>query len=285
MNTESQGPAARPWLLFASQQALLFVSALAFLHLVRRLTGHTLHGMQDRIGPLEALAVLLLYAAHLLLTVAMYRRARRGAAQPLGIGLSLRRAVDFMVGMLLAFALCAWPWLIGLARGSARVTQSVWTLPTPIDGWQVCFWLMLGLIVNSIVEETTNRAFPMRLWSERSLWFRLIVPSLVFAALHLADEPFEAHAFATRTLAGVTLSLAYAATGNIWLAAGVHAGMNYSSLWHAGLWHAGSWVALAGRPLVHEDAGELGLALFTVAAYALSHARAPQRGSAPASLP
>lgn len=98
------------------------------------------------------------------------------------------------------------------------------------------------------MEETANRAFPMRLWQERPLLFRLVVPSIFFAALHLADEQFSFERMAVLLLAGVVQSLAYALTGNIWLTSGVHAGANSASFSLSGLWHAGAVLTVVGRP-------------------------------------
>ena len=46
---------------------------------------------------------------------------------------------------------------------------------------------------------------------------------------------------------GVTQALAYALTGNIWLASGLHAGANVASFIPTGLWHAGAVIALVGQ--------------------------------------
>ena len=76
------------------------------------------------------------------------------------------------------------------------------------------------------MEETANRAFPMRLWQHRSLLFRVLVPSIFFAAIHFAGEEVSFERSGVLLIAGITSSLAYALTGNIWLASGLHAGAN-----------------------------------------------------------
>ena len=68
----------------------------------------------------------------------------------------------------------------------------------------------------------------MRLWAHRPLWQRALLPSLAFALLHLADEPFRLDALVYRTVAGVSFSLAYALRGHVWLAAGLHTGLNFA---------------------------------------------------------
>ena len=98
------------------------------------------------------------------------------------------------------------------------------------------------------MEEITNRAFPIRLWEHRSLLFRILVPSVIFALLHLADESFSFERIAVLIFAGIIQSLAYLLTGNIWFASGMHAGANFASFSVTGLWHAGAIVALTGEP-------------------------------------
>ena len=100
------------------------------------------------------------------------------------------------------------------------------------------------------MEETANRAFPMRLWERRSHWFRLLVPSVFFAVIHLADEQFSFERFSILLVAAVVQGLAYALTGNIWLTSGVHAGANWAAFSVSGLWHAGAVVSVTGQPSI-----------------------------------
>ncbi len=257
---------ARPWLIFALQQGLILASAIAFLRTVRALTGHTIHGAAVTIGLVEALGVLAMYGLHVALTLWLYRRTKPLGAAPLGFGLTSRRAGELALGALVAFVLYGWPWVVALATGQARVVDDFTQHPLQTPPLQVGFWLVL-LVINSAVEELTNRAFPMRLLVGRKLWLRCLLPSLVFALAHLADEPFRLGAFASRTLSGVTLSMAYAATGNIWLAAGVHTGINYATIWHVGSWHSGSLVRLEGAPVVGEELVDVGCAAIAILAY------------------
>ncbi len=260
--------ALRPCLFFALQQSLIFASAVVFLRAVRWLTGHTLHGAVDAVGPVEAIGVLLMYGLHLGLTVWLFRRAKGPLAGPLGLAWSPRRGADFVLGAGLAFALCGWPWLVALATGEAHIADTLARQGASVHAAQIAFWLG-ALVVNSLVEEAASRAFPMRLWAGRGLWLRAFVPSLLFAALHLADEPFRAGAFASRTLAGLSFSLAYAATGSIWLGAGLHTGVNYAIIWRQGSWHAGSLVKVEGRPVLSDELVSIACGLLAVGAYLL----------------
>jgi hypothetical protein len=65
-------------------------------------------------------------------------------------------------------------------------------------------------LANAVLEEITNRAFPMMLWRHRSLAFRMFVPSVFFTAQHLVDEPFDLARFVYLISLGVVFSAAFA---------------------------------------------------------------------------
>src|SRR5262249_42872724 len=106
------------------------------------------------------------------------------------------------------------------------------------------------LLLQGIMEETANRAFPMRLWEQRSLAFRLVVPSIFFIVIHLVNEQFSFERVGVLLMAGLLQGIAYALTGNIWLSSGVHTGANFANCSISGLWHAGAIVALVGQPTI-----------------------------------
>jgi hypothetical protein len=55
--------------------------------------------------------------------------------------------------------------------------------------------------------------------------------------------------------------MAYALTGNVWFASGLHAGANYATFSMSGLWHAGALVNVVGQPAFPNWAGALMLFL------------------------
>jgi hypothetical protein len=87
-------------------------------------------------------------------------------------------------------------------------------------------------------------------WAQRSLVFRMLVPSIFFAAQHLVDGRIGPINFTYLVTLRIILSAAYALTGNIWLGVGLHTGYFLSSVALSGLWHMGAVVAVSGRPLV-----------------------------------
>jgi len=237
------------WAAFLSHQALLFAAALAFLSTFRKLTGRDIHLGREPVGALGGAALLALSAAVVAFTWALYRWLKGPDAPPLGLGLTRRRAAECAAGALLGFALAAWPWAGALLTGGTFVRDHVGA-HFDAAGVVLVFALALPLLfAGAFAEEVANRAFPMRLWPERTLAFRALVPSLFFAALHLAGEPFAPARFALLVAGGVVQSLAYALTGNVWLASGLHFGGNFAGFFASGLWHAGAALEVVGRPL------------------------------------
>jgi membrane protease YdiL (CAAX protease family) len=238
------------WVAFLFHQFALFISAVLFLFTVRRLTGRTIHLGRDPVGPIDATALVVLSVAVIVLTSILYYWIKRADAKPLGVALSPRRFLEFIVGILTGLAFILWPWGVALWQGTASVYDRINAHFDRLSIIRILGVASLLLVLQAITEETTNRAFPMRLWDDRSLAFRLVVPSVFFVAIHLLNEEFSFERASVLLMAGLGQGIAYALTGNIWLSAGLHSGANLASFSVTGLWHAGALVALVGRPAV-----------------------------------
>jgi membrane protease YdiL (CAAX protease family) len=234
------------WALFLLQQVLLFAMSVAIIMLVRKFTGKTVHGGRDPFGFWDGSAVLLVMTLMAWISARLYRWAEGPDAPPLGLAPARRMLPDFAIGTAVAYAIGAWPTLLAILLGQQRVTDTMWAHFGPLGIAQNLLIGGIFLVANSLSEEAANRAFPMQLMRRYSVVLQVLVPSVIFAAVHLADESFRPSAFLFRTVAGVVFSLCYALTRNIWLASGVHTGMNLSSVWCRGQWHVGSLVALEG---------------------------------------
>jgi membrane protease YdiL (CAAX protease family) len=257
------------WAVFLAHQSLLFASAFGFLSAVRSLTGRDIHLGREPVGALGGAALLLLSAALVALTWALYRWTCGREAPSLGLRLTRGRAAACALGAFAGFVLAAWPWAVGLWTGDSFVRDHV---GAHFDGASVAVtvaWALVLLFASAFTEEVVNRAFPMRLWRHRSLAFRVLVPSLFFAAAHLAGEPFGAGRFAALVAGGVAQSLAYALAGHVWLPAGLHFGANFAGFSASGLWHAGAVVEVVGRPLAPGWTPTLLILLVSLAAFAL----------------
>ena len=238
------------WAAFLAHQAGLAIIAIVFLSLVKRITFRTIHFLRDPIGLGDGTALVVLSIAVILLTRVFYLWIKGGEAPPLGIAVTPRRFLDLVVGLLTGFVFTIAPWVSALWRGTASIHDRI---TNHFDSFSVARILTVAffmLLLQGLMEETTNRAFPMRLWEHRSLAFRMIVPSIFFVAIHMVSEPFSFERTGVLFMAGLQLSIAYALTGNVWLASGVHTGANLAGFSIGGLWHAGAVVALVGRPSI-----------------------------------
>lgn len=237
-----------PWAVFLVHQLIIFAAAWSFLTAVRRVTGRSIHLGRDPIGFIDGVALVLLSAAVISFTIWLYHWAKGPDATPLGIGFSIRRFLELIAGLVFGAVFAILPWMISLWNGTAAVTDRA---DEHFDGFSVFGMAGIGtflLFVQGVMEEVTNRAFPMRIWEHRPLLFRLVVPAVFFAALHLADEQFSIERVGILFAFAVILGLAYALTGNIWLAVGLHVGGNIATFSISGLWHAGAVVNIAGQP-------------------------------------
>lgn len=236
------------WLTFLIHQALIFALALLFLFSVRKLTGRTIHAGRDPVGLLDGTALVALSLAVILLTQLLYRWLKGEGAPPLGLRFSIRRCVELLIGILLGVAFAILPWVIALSKGTAQVNDSIAVHFDDLSIIRIISIAFLLLLIQSVMEETANRAFPIRIWEHRSLAFRVLVPSIFFAAVHLADEQFSFERIAILVMAGVIQSFAYLLTGNVWFSSGVHAGANLATFSISGLWHAGAVMRIVGQP-------------------------------------
>lgn len=234
------------WIVFLAHQLLIFALAFGFLTSIRKITGRTIHGGRDPIGPIDAAALIVLSIVVIVITWALYRWVKGKDAPSLGLKPSRRRLIDLIVGLVIGFIFVITPYIIAIFTGTAFVQDRItahFSYPTVA---RILGFSLFLLLLQSVMEETANRAFPMRLWNHRSLLFRIAIPSAFFAALHLADEQFSFERIAILLLAGVIQCLAYVLTGNIWFTSGLHAGANSASFSLSGLWHAGGVVTVVG---------------------------------------
>ncbi|MGH9873505.1 MAG: CPBP family intramembrane glutamic endopeptidase [Pyrinomonadaceae bacterium] len=238
------------WAAFLAHQAGILIIGLVFLSTVRRLTGRSIHQGRDPVGIGDGAALILLSIAVILLTRFFYHWVKGKNDAPLGISLSPRRLLDLLIGLSAGFAFIIAPWVFALWLGTASIYDRITAHFDSLSVARILTVAFLLLLSQGILEETTNRAFPMRLWEHRSLAFRIIVPAIFFVAIHLPTEPFGFERVGVLFMAGVLQGIAYALTGNIWLSSGVHTGANLASFAPTGLWHAGAVVALIGQPTI-----------------------------------
>lgn len=238
------------WAAFLVHQLFILVTAVVFLTSVRRISGRSVHLGADPIGVIDGVALVILSLGIIFLTRYYYRLVTNEEGGPLGLGLSIRRAAEFVIGLVLGFSFSITPWIIAVYRDTAQVVDNITNHFSGITIILLLSTASILLFLQAVAEETANRAFPMRLWAHRSLIFRLVVPSMFFVLIHLVSESFGWERVAVLFMAGILQGCAYALTGNVWFASGMHTGANLASFSVTGLWHAGSVVALSGQPAI-----------------------------------
>lgn len=237
-----------PFLVFVAHQAVVALSAIGFLWTVRLLSGRSIHLGQDPIGPIDGAGLVVLSIAVIAFTVVVYRWSNGSDAPPLGIAVDFRRVAQFAGGLVAGVLIFVWPFAAAVANG-----QAVESIDGIMGNSNAVLAVSLGLtflIIQAVTEEVANRAFPMQLWRERTMAFRIIVPSIMFTAIHLMSETPSIERVLVLFSAGVLQSVCYALTANIWLSAGVHAGANFAVFSVSGQWHAGAICSIAGQPVI-----------------------------------
>ena len=238
------------WAAFLIHQTGIFALAFGFLFLVRKITGRSIHLGRDPIGLLDGIALIALSIAVIYLTNLLYSWLKGNDAPSLGIALTPRRLLDLIIGLVIGFAFAIAPWISALLQNTAAITDRIDLHFDSLSIARIFTVAFLLLLVQGVMEEAVNRAFPMRIWEHRSLLFRLIIPSVFFALIHLADEQFGFERFAILIMAGIIQGIAYALTGNIWFASGLHTGANVASFSITGFWYAGAIVGVSGYSTV-----------------------------------
>jgi membrane protease YdiL (CAAX protease family) len=238
------------WAAFLAHQAVLFIIVIGFLWSVRRITGRNIHLGEDPIGLGDGMATVVLAIAVILLTGIFYRWIKGDNAPSLGLALTPRRFTELVIGMLMGVTFIIAPWASALWLGTGSIHDRITAHFDSLSVARILAVSFFMFLLQAIMEETTSRAFPMRLWEHRSLAFRMIVPSIFFVAIHLVSEQFSLERAGVLFMWGILQSIAYALTGNIWFASGLHTGANFAVSSINGLWHAGAVVALVGRPTI-----------------------------------
>jgi membrane protease YdiL (CAAX protease family) len=173
------------------------------------------------------------------LIVSVYVAARfldRRSFANLGLGLDRAWWLDLLFGLALGIALTSAVFLVHLAAGWIAITG--WCVPgrpgqTFISGFAR---MLFVFVIVGLTEELLSRGYHLRNMAEglccrligpqAALWLGLLVSSLVFAVLHLANPSITPFCIINLLLTGVVLGLAYVLTGRLALPIGLHVTWN-----------------------------------------------------------
>ncbi|HUU96047.1 MAG TPA: CPBP family intramembrane glutamic endopeptidase [Phycisphaerae bacterium] len=169
------------------------------------------------------------------LIVSVYVAARfldRRSFANLGLGLDRAWWLDLLFGLALGVALASAVFLVHLAAGWITITG--WCVPgRPGHAFISGFARMLFVfVIVGLTEELLSRGYHLRNMAEglccrligpqAALWLGVLVSSLVFAVLHLANPSITPFCIINLLLTGVVLGLGYVLTGRLALPIGLH---------------------------------------------------------------
>lgn len=129
---------------------------------------------------------------------------------------------EYLIGLVVGFLMFSGAVLICVVTGAAKLQLSAAFSPIML----VIFFL--GFMIQGMEEEIMCRGFLLTSFSRRySVVAAVILNSVVFAALHLANPGISPLALINLTLAGLTFSVYYVKSNNIWGCAAMHSIWNF----------------------------------------------------------
>lgn len=191
-------------------------------------------------NPVNFATILIAYVAQ---TAVVYVAQVHIHGQPFAqLGFDANVAQGVVLGTLGGLVVFSLPKLI--AFGAAQQTQFTSTWPrdeAPLYALGIFVILIVGLILNSYIEELVFRAYPIEQLTDTALGAVLVIlaSAFLFSLVHHIIEPFNAQVFLMRFLVGVIFGELYVLTGSIWPLIGVHTGVNMGALMFTGKWRIG----------------------------------------------
>jgi len=188
----------------------------------------------------NTVTILIAYAAQ---TAIIYVAQIYIHGQPFAqLGFDASIVAGLILGTLGGFLVFSLPKL--LSFGVADEPQFKSALPrdeAPLYALGVFAMLIVGLLLNSYIEELVFRAYPIEQLTDTSISAALIIlaSALLFSLIHHIIEPFNAQVFLLRFLVGVIFGELYVLSDSIWLLIGVHTGVNAAALIFTGQWRIG----------------------------------------------
>lgn len=144
---------------------------------------------------------------------------------PSSVGFTRKHIVpEYLAGIVVGFVMFSAAVLIGVAAGAVRVEGFAADIPV---GILVVFFL--GYMVQGMAEEVLCRGYIMVSIARRyPVWVGVLTNSILFAALHLANDGITPLAFLNLVLFGIFASLYFIRRGNIWGIGAIHSVWNFT---------------------------------------------------------
>jgi membrane protease YdiL (CAAX protease family) len=223
----SPAVALSPWPGTASDLLLFFLLAMGGAIFVPGLAALAVRHAGLSPGGLKV-ASLAAFQGGMLAGIAVYYlgfHGKRAGEKPALRGIWLSGLVTVLIALPLVQGVAvAWQALLGACGLPVETPDNVqifMDLPTPT--LRILFAL-LAIGVVPVAEELVFRAALFRYFRGRfPRWVALVVPALIFGAMHLMSAPLESlSSFAPLVMLGVVLAVAYERTGRIGTAAVAH---------------------------------------------------------------
>ncbi len=130
---------------------------------------------------------------------------------------------EYVIGYLAGVGIFVLAWALCLATGTAKLRGL-----SPTFSWTIVFFF-LGFLVQGMSEEVLCRGFLMHSLANRyAPIVAIVLNSLFFAALHLANSGIAPLAFVNLFLFGAFASVYTWRRGNLWGIAALHAAWNFT---------------------------------------------------------
>ena len=131
------------------------------------------------------------------------------------------RLKEFFVGVLGGGVIMIIGFLILIAFNEINFTNFFY------DGIQLLLSVLLFVSV-AVLEEVLLRGYILRnLMISFNKYVALVISSLLFASMHLANPNMDLFSFIDLFLAGILLGISYIYTKNLWFPIGLHLGWNF----------------------------------------------------------
>ena len=146
----------------------------------------------------------------------------------LGLNLERRAIIDLMVGVAIAFIMIWVVYLIELSMGWVTFYGFAWKFDSPQKIISQTLITMLTFLLVGWNEELLSRGYQLQNIADGlNIVWGVIISSLIFGILHLANFHATWQGAIGVILAGVFLASSYLRSGQLWLPIGLHIGWNF----------------------------------------------------------
>lgn len=204
---------------------LLLLAAASIVALGMFALGHQSLEIFAGLSPIVEIIITL--PAIILATFVLRRVVDRKSVASLGLKVGSMTIKDLLVGFLIPGLLMGGIFLFQWGLGWLKVTGFAWEVHSDVRLDDLLIWLIVYTGVG-FQEEIVSRGYHLQNIAEGlNVPLGILISSLIFALLHLANPSFSLYSFLGLLASGYFLAYAWARTGQLWLSIGLHIGWNF----------------------------------------------------------